>query len=141
VGHESTAVQTEMLRLATESDFAMLGTLVDLKTVLKRLPEEELKKLDDLSKLLGGTVYAFHVEDVVIKRLDFGINTTGAAFAGNEILIFKLRGKTYSPNELYIKGKRYLIFATAIPDQSKLKTEYKLEPNKTDRKQRSTVSN
>jgi hypothetical protein len=32
----------------------------------------------------------------------------------------------YSPNELYIKGKRYLIFASAIPEQAKLISEYKL---------------
>jgi hypothetical protein len=131
-GHrKSKGSETELLRLATRSDFAFLGTLVGRNGVVKRLSNEELVKLDDGRKALGGTLYIFHVEDVVIKRTDFGIDASRPAFANDNILIFKREGSPYSPNELYIKGKRYLVFVSEIPDQMKLMTDYKLEDKKT----------
>jgi|GEM_PF-3775746 len=129
----STAPPTEMLRLATESDFAIVGTLVRSEGIVKRLSDEELTKLDDLNKAVGGIVYIFHVEDVVIKRADFGGAANRMSIPVDNLLIFKRRGAgdPYSPNELYVYGKRYLIFVKAFPDPTKLMKDYKLDEKKT----------
>jgi hypothetical protein len=128
---KSKGSETELLRLATQSDFAFLGNLVGQTGIAKRFSNDELLKLDDLSKTFGGIVYIFEVEEVVIKGTDFGIDANQPAFADHDVRVFKRQGSPYSPNELYVKGKRYLVFVSEIPDQAKLMTDYKLEEKKT----------
>jgi len=49
------APTSDMLRLATTSEFAVIGKVVNTTGIGKRLTREQLQKLDDLSKTLGGS--------------------------------------------------------------------------------------
>jgi hypothetical protein len=118
---------SDMLRLATTSEFAVIGKIVNTTGIGKRLSKEELLKLDDLSKALGGTLYAVHVEEVITSRADFMNGGMSPPHPGDTVLIFKSRDAPYSPNELYVKGQRYLIFLTPIQNQDSLVKKYELD--------------
>lgn len=118
---------SDMLRIATTSEFAVIGKVVNTTGIGKRLSKEELLKLDDLSKALGGTLYAVHVEEVITSRADFMNGDVIPPRPGDTVFIFKKRDAPYSPNELYVKSQRYLIFLTPIQNQDSLVKEYQLD--------------
>lgn len=123
---EMTATSARLFYLSTSSDFAVLGKVIDTRGIGKRLSQEELRNLDDLGKTLGGTVYTVQVEDVVIRRANFGIGGSQPRAVRGKIQVFKRRDGPYSPNELYVKGQRYLIFLST-PDQVTLGNRYLLD--------------
>jgi hypothetical protein len=113
-----------LLRVATSSEFGVVGRVVKTDGVIRRVPYEEL--MVDLSKSLGGRLYTFEVEEVLTRGADF-TGAAGPQTPGRHVLIFKPRDGPYSPNEMYVKGERYLIFLTPIENQGRLPKEYKLD--------------
>lgn len=127
----ATPPSSDMLRLATSSDFAVIGKVMNTITINKRMSEAELLKLDDLGKALGGTLYTIQIEEIITSRANFMSGNAKPPAPGNHILIFKPRDASYSPNELYVKGQKYLMFLVPINDQERLLNKYKLDRGQT----------
>jgi len=120
-----------LFRLASSSEFGVVGTVVDTTGVRKRLPPEQLAKLDDLSKVLGGTIFKIHIEEVVTRRTDFGKVRPSTSFPTGDLFIFRKRDAAYFPNELYQRVQRYLIFVNPISNQTELAKSYELDSKTT----------
>lgn len=122
---------SEMFRLATSSEFAVVGRVVSSRPIAKRLSQQELSQLDDLSKTLGGVLYTIKVEDVVISRDDFIDSGPKQKITGGDIFIFKKRDASFFRGESYDQGQKYLIFLTPLPGLDQLVKEYTLAEGET----------
>jgi hypothetical protein len=117
----------EIYRLASSSDFIAIGTVIQSRPIPKRLSNDEIVKLDDLSKTLGGVLYTFQVEKVLCSRADLTLDVRKAQASGERFFIFKIRDTRFFQEEIYQERQRYLIFLTAIPNQNQLLIQYSLE--------------
>lgn len=126
-----TTADNSLFGLASSSDFGIVGTVSNTTGVRKRLSPEELVKLADLSKALGGTIYKIHIDEVVTRRSDFGKGRSSTSFPNGDLFIFRRRDAPYFPNEFYELGQRYLIFVNQIANQTALQKSYELEPKTT----------
>lgn len=117
----------ELFRLASSSDFIVVGTVTSSRPIGKRLTKKELSELDDLSKTLGGYLYILKLEQPICARTDFQSDVARPQFAGRKIYIFKKRDTRFFQEEYYQEKQRYLIFLSALPEQKRLQSEYLLD--------------
>ncbi|HWP42466.1 MAG TPA: hypothetical protein VNO14_04475, partial [Blastocatellia bacterium] len=109
------------------SDFIAIGIVIQSHPVPERLSNDEIVKLDDLSKTLGGVLYTFQVEKVLCSRADLTPDVRKAPASSERFFIFKIRDTRFFQEEIYQERQRYLIFLTSIPNQNQLLTQYRLE--------------
>lgn len=117
----------EICRLAYSSDFIVIGTVIQSRPIPKRLSNDEVEKLDDLSKTLGGVLYTFQVEKILCSRADLTLDVRKTQASSERFFIFKIRDTRFFQEEIYQDKQRYLIFLTAIPHQNQLLNQYNLE--------------
>lgn len=87
---------------------------------------EELSKLDDLSKVLGGTLFTFRVESVIGAKSDFKPGQSRPKLAGRVLRIFVDRRRQALQQEFYIEKQQYLIFLKELPEQTNLTNLFEL---------------
>jgi hypothetical protein len=127
---ETTTTDANLFYLSVSSDLAVVGKVIDSRGIGKRLSKEQISKIDDLMKTVGGSLYTIQVEETLIKRSDLGLGESQYPPVNGKLFLFKKRDGPYFPNELYARGQRYLIFLSA-PNQANLRKEYMLDSGQT----------
>lgn len=118
----STQIQS---RITPNDDSIVIAEYIESKVVRKKNYLDEVKKTNDLSAAIGGRVYTFKVKEVIcrnksVETKDLNSNSL------TKISFFDVDGSGFF--QLYEKKKTYLVFLSALPEQSKLKDKYELEP-------------
>ena len=117
----------DLFRLAHGSDVIATGTVSARTPRGKRLTEQELLKLDDLSKALGGVLFTLDVDELLCVKTDFTPGVRRPQVPNKKLLIFKKRDSRFFSSEQYALGHRYIAFLKVLPGQEQLVKEYQLD--------------
>jgi hypothetical protein len=121
----------ELFRLTSSSDFVAIGTVTNSQAIANRMTDKEMHENFDLSKVVGGMLYTFQVEELICVKTDFMPGVMRPMMTGKDFLIFQRRPIPMYENgiyrEFYVVKQRYLMFLTALPHQEQLPKKYKLE--------------
>lgn len=122
---------TELLDTISNSEFIAIGSVKKREPIGKRISSEELIKLDDLSKTLGGYLYKFQIESLICAKTDLKAGMARPSLNKKTMYIFKKRDTRFFREEFYEVNRRYLMFFTPLTNQDNLSKEYILEKQNT----------
>jgi hypothetical protein len=121
-----------IFRKVLDSDLIVVGSVIKREGVAKHLNREQVKKVDDLSKTLGGTLYTIEVESLVCAKSDLKAGAVRPQIARKDVYVFVKRDAPMFQNgnrrEEFREKERYLVLLTAIPEQAALVENYSLDP-------------
>ena len=109
-------------------DSIVIAEYTESKVIRKKNYFDEVKRTNDLSAAIGGRVYTFKVQKVICRRELTKPNNLNSNSL-TKFSFFDVDGSGFY--QLYEKKKKYLVFLSALPEQSKLKENFELEPQTT----------